>query len=102
MSPGAHVPFNRLSLNIGEQLMLLPRQFVIADTLEILSIRDDVCGFVSGRSSLGREGLKVDAATALQPGFSGAVVLEIAHSGRVPIRLTVGMRIAMLYMQAIG
>lgn len=42
---------------VAEKYPLLPRQFVLATTMEYISLPNNLTAFVEGRSSLGRLGL---------------------------------------------
>lgn len=45
-----------------ERYLLLPGQFVLATTMEYISLPNDLTAFVEGRSSLGRMGLFIQNA----------------------------------------
>lgn len=76
---------------------LHPGDFILASTIERVSIPHDIIGFVNGRSTLGRHAVVIHAtAGLLDSGFVGNVTLEISNLGRVPIELTPGMRIGQL------
>ncbi len=46
----------------AEKYLLLPGQFVLATTMEYISLPDNLTAFVEGRSSLGRMGLFIQNA----------------------------------------
>lgn len=86
----------KITINIGESLILHPNQFVLGSTLEYLKIPDDLIAYIIGRSSWGRLGLVIATATIINPGFAGVITLELTNVGEVPIRLYPGLRIAQI------
>ena len=81
-------------INNGNPFILHPGDFVLATTLEKITIPDDLVGRLEGRSSLGRLGIVVHStASVVDPGFSGVIVMELGNMGRVPVALYPGMRV---------
>ena len=76
--------------------LLLPGQFVLATTMEYISLPDDLTAFVEGRSSMGRLGLFVQNAGWVDPGFYGEITLELYNANRCAIELKAGRRIGQL------
>jgi dCTP deaminase len=83
----------------GEHFLIHPGDFVLGATLEFVALPNDAMAFVEGRSGIGRRGLLIATATQVAPGFHGVIVLELANTGTVPLRLRPGMRIAQLVLQ---
>jgi dCTP deaminase len=81
---------------LGKKLILHPQQLVLGSTLEYLKMPKDLTAEVIGRSSWGRLGLIISAATLVHPGYTGVVTLELANEGDTPIALYPGIRIAQL------
>ena len=80
----------------GDTFILYPNNFVLATTIEYISLPDNLTAEVQGRSSIGRLGLNVQNAGWVDPGFCGEITLELFNSSRNPIKLEKGMRIAQL------
>ncbi|MGH3749735.1 MAG: dCTP deaminase, partial [Micromonosporaceae bacterium] len=81
----------------GEPFVLHPGEFVLASTLEVVSLPDDLAGRLEGKSSLGRLGLLTHSTAGfIDPGFSGHVTLELSNVANLPITLWPGMRIGQL------
>lgn len=76
--------------------LLLPGQFVLATTMEYVSLPNDMTAFVEGRSSLGRMGLFIQNAGWVDPGFRGEITLELFNANRCAIELKAGRRIGQL------
>jgi len=78
----------------GKQFILQPNDFVLATTMETITIPDDLLGRLEGRSSLGRLGIVVHStASVFDPGWHGVAVLELGNLGPMPVALYPGMRI---------
>ena len=76
--------------------LLLPGQFVLATTMEYITLPDNLTAFVEGRSSLGRLGLFIQNAGWVDPGFEGEITLELFNANRYAIELQSGHRIGQL------
>lgn len=76
--------------------VLLPGQFVLATTMEYISLPDNLTAFVEGRSSLGRMGLFIQNAGWVDPGFEGEITLELFNANRCAIELKAGRRMGQL------
>lgn len=85
----------------GEHFVMQPGDFVLAVTLERITISPSLLGRLEGRSSLGRLGIVVHStASVFEPGWDGQAVLELGNLGRIAVALYPGMRIcAMTFEQ---
>lgn len=86
----------KVFVSLGEKLILHPQQLVLGCTLEYVRLPNDLVAEVMGRSSWGRLGLIMSAATLIHPGYAGVITLELANEGETPIALYPGIRIAQL------
>jgi len=78
----------------GEAFILHPGEFVLASTLETVTLGHQLAARLEGKSSLGRLGLLVHSTAGfIDPGFSGHVTLELSNVASLPIRLWPGMKI---------
>ena len=74
-----------------------PGEFVLASTLEVLTLPDDILAQVEGKSSLGRIGLLIHATAGfVDPGWTGKLTLELSNVAKMPIALYFGMKIGQL------
>ena len=81
----------------GEPFVLHPGEFVLASTLEVVTLGSGLAGQLNGKSSLGRLGLIIHSTAGfIDPGFSGHVTLELSNVATLPIRLWPGMKIGQL------
>ena len=87
---------DKVSVALGENLVLHPQQLVLGCTLEYVRLPNDLAAEVIGRSSWGRLGLIISAATLVHPCYAGVITLELANQGDTPIALYPGIRIAQL------
>lgn len=88
----------RVYIPLGQKLFLHPQQLVLGCTLEYIRLPNDLVAEVVGRSSWGRLGLILSAATLVHPGFAGVITLEMANQDDVPIPLIPGLRVAQLVL----
>lgn len=86
----------RATVPLGEQFWLHPQQFALGATLEFIRMPAHLGAYVVGRSSWGRIGLIVATAIMVQPGYHGALTLELVNDGETPIALYPGLRVAQL------
>lgn len=87
-------------VSIDKDFLLMPGQTVHGITLEKISLPDDICGWIEGRSRFGRLGLMVHITSSfIQPGSVGYQVLEINNAGPMPLSLTPGLAICQLIFE---
>lgn len=78
-----------------EAFPLHPREFVLAATLERITLPDSLVARLEGKSSLGRLGLLVHSTAGfVDAGFRGQLTLELLNVTNLPILLYPNMRIA--------
>ncbi|MCX5070800.1 dCTP deaminase [Micromonospora lupini] len=81
----------------GRPFVLHPGRFVLASTLEVVSLSARLAAQLEGKSSLARLGLVIHkTAGFIDPGFSGHVTLELSNAANLPIRLWPGMKVGQL------
>ena len=87
----------KVEVDDGEAFVLHPGEFVLASTLEVITLGDQLAGRLEGKSSLGRLGLLTHSTAGfIDPGFSGHVTLELSNVANLPIKLWPGMKIGQL------
>ena len=86
-----------VEVDAGEQFILHPGEFVLASTVERVTISDKLAARLEGKSSMGRIGLMIHSTAGfIDPGFNGDITLELSNVARIPIALTPGMKIGQL------
>jgi dCTP deaminase len=76
---------------------LNPGEFVLASTLESISLPDDIVGRLEGKSSLGRIGLLIHSTAGyVDPGWQGNLTLELSNVAKLPITLYYRMKIGQI------
>jgi len=81
-----------------EMLVLGPREFVLCATAESITLHDPrLVAILCGKSTLARDGLHVEAAGLADPGWSGALTLEVFNAGPATIILRPGQPICQVY-----
>ena len=81
----------------GEPFILHPGEFVLGQTLERLTLPDDLVARLEGKSSLGRLGLLIHSTAGfVDAGFSGKLTLELSNVANLPITIYEGMPIGQI------
>lgn len=86
-----------VTIAAGDSFILHPGEFVLGNTMEFISIPNDLVGRLEGKSSLGRLGLIIHSTAGyIDPGFYGHLTLELGNVATLPIKLYPEMRIAQI------
>jgi dCTP deaminase len=81
----------------GEPFILHPGEFVLGQTLETVTLPDDLVARLEGKSSLGRLGLLIHSTAGfVDSGFSGHLTLELSNVANLPITIYQGMPIGQI------
>ncbi len=76
---------------------MLHGAFILAHTLEKISLPSNVAGKLEGKSSLGRLGLMTHiTAGFIDPGFDGDLTLELSNAGPYTLILRTGIKIGQI------
>ncbi len=83
-----------------EPFILHPGEFVLANTLERITLSDSIVARLEGKSSLGRIGLLIHSTAGfVDPGWDGNLTLELSNVSRLPLTLYKGMPIGQISFQ---
>ncbi len=75
----------------SEHITIHPGTTILGMTREKISIPEDICGWLEGRSKFARLGLLIHiSASFMQPGISNHQVLEMSNFGPIPIDIYPG------------
>jgi len=81
-------------VRVKDYLVLMPGESVMGLTLERITLPDNICGRLEGRSRFARLGLMVHiTASFMQPGISNHQVLEMYNASPMPLAIHPGTRI---------
>lgn len=81
----------------SKEFVLHPNDYALAPLFEFVRIPENLVGRLDGRSSLGRLGIVVHStAGAVDPNYSGPLIMELKNLGMLPVFLYPLMRIATL------
>lgn len=96
-------PYDRDSVTGGteemtaESIVLHPGQFVLAETLEAISLPDNIVASIEGKSSIARLGIELHQTGGwIDAGFAGSITLEMCNVNQRPVRMHAGMPIGQL------
>jgi dCTP deaminase len=80
-----------------EPFILHPGEFVLGQTLERVSLPDDLVARLEGKSSLGRLGLLIHSTAGfVDAGFEGNLTLELSNVANLPITIYHSMPIGQI------
>ena len=80
-----------------EAFILHPGEFVLGQTLERVTLPNDLVARLEGKSSLGRLGLLIHSTAGfVDAGFHGNLTLELSNVANLPITIYHGMPIGQL------
>lgn len=85
------------TLEPGEQLVIPPGQFGLLLTEEVVTIPNDVIGFISVRFTIKRRGLVNVSGFHVDPGFTGRLKFAVYNAGSQNIILSRGERVFMIW-----
>lgn len=88
-------------VEVEDSLLLLPGQAVHGVTLERITLPDNICGWIQGRSRFARIGLMVHVtASFMQPGqIATKQVLEMNNAGPIPLAIYPGTAICQIILE---
>lgn len=76
---------------------IMPGQFVLAETLETITLPDNIVSSIEGKSSVARLGIELHQTGGwIDAGFSGTITLEMCNVNSRPVRVYAGMPIGQL------
>lgn len=84
----------RVHIKDGKFITIKPNEMILGITKEKITLPDNICGWLQGRSRFARFGLAVHVTAGfMQPGISNHQVLEIVNLGETPLALYPGTEI---------
>jgi dCTP deaminase len=92
------------SIRVHDFFVLMPGESALAKTVEKISLPDDICGRLEGRSRFSRLGLLVHiTASFMHPGISNHQILEIYNASPIPLAIHPGIKICQfIFEKTIG
>lgn len=86
----------------ADSVILEPDESILSETMEKISLPNDLCADVVGRSSLGRLFVSVHETAGFgDPGFSGTITLEMTNDNPNPVRLHKGDRVCQIIFKTL-
>lgn len=81
-------------IKVKDFFVLMPRESVLAYTMEKITLPDNICGRLEGRSRFARLGLLVHiTASFMHPGIKNRQILEMYNASPFPLAIHPGTRI---------
>ena len=91
-------------LEVDDQFVLMPGEAALGITRERLTLPDDLCGWLEGRSRFARVGLMIHiTASFMQPGIDNRQVLEMYNAGPIPLAIPPGLAVCQfVFAECVG
>ena len=96
-------PYDRRSIGskVGEthagSFVIEPGRFILAETLEEITLPDNIVASIEGKSSIARLGVELHQTGGwIDAGFSGTITLEMCNVNQRPVRVYAAMPIGQL------
>jgi dCTP deaminase len=93
-----------VSIRDGEAIIIKPDEMILGITKEKITLAENYCGWLEGRSRFARFGLAIHVTAGfMHPGISNRQVLEIVNLGHTHLALYPGTRICQfIFEKCIG
>lgn len=85
-----------VELEEGQFFEVLPKEFVIATTLENIKMPHNVMATLYPRSSLNRRGLSINLTGVVDAGYEGSLIIPMENKNQQPVRIYPGERFCQL------
>ena len=94
--------FETITLKSGQYFEILPREFVVVETLEKVKIPEDLMAILYPRSSINRRGLSIDLSGIIDAGYEGNLIIPLKNNTSSQIiRVYPGERFCQLVFHAL-
>ena len=81
----------------ADSIVLEPGRFMLAETLEVIGLPDNIVASIEGKSSIARLGVELHQTGGwIDAGFRGSITLEMCNVNARPVRMYAGMPIGQL------
>lgn len=92
------------TIRVHDFFVLMPGESALAKTVEKITLPDNICGRLEGRSRFSRLGLLVHiTASFMHPGISNHQVLEMYNASPIPLAIHPGTKICQfIFEKTIG
>ncbi len=89
------------TIHVHDFFVLMPGESALAKTVEKITLPDDICGRLEGRSRFSRLGLLVHiTASFMHPGISNHQVLEMYNASPIPLAIHPGTKICQFIFES--
>jgi len=81
----------------ADSIVLHPGKFLLAETLEVIELPDNIVASIEGKSSIARLGVELHQTGGwIDAGFRGSITLEMCNVNQRPVKIYAGMPIGQL------
>lgn len=95
--------FDVIELEEGQYFEILPNEYILVSTLELIKVPNDLMGILYPRSSTNRRGLSVDLTGIIDSGYEGPLTIPVRNNTQTQtIRLHPGERFCQVTFEELG
>lgn len=88
---------SRVQETRADSIVMEPGMFMLAETLETMTLPDNIVASIEGKSSIARLGIELHQTGGwIDAGFRGSITLEMCNVNQRPVRMYAGMPIGQL------
>jgi dCTP deaminase len=88
---------SRVHEKTADSIVLDPGRFMLAETLEVIGLPDNIVASIEGKSSIARLGVELHQTGGwIDAGFRGSITLEMCNVNQRPVRMHAGMPVGQL------
>ena len=81
----------------ADAIVLQPGKFLLAETMEVIELPDNIVASIEGKSSIARLGVELHQTGGwIDAGFRGSITLEMCNVNQRPVKIYAGMPIGQL------
>ncbi len=101
LTNGKKENFEVINLKEGQFFEILPREFIIATTMEKIKMPSNLMAILYPRSSQNRRGLSINLTGIIDAGYEGQLMIPIENKNMEPLRIYPGERFCQLTFEEI-
>lgn len=95
----AHIDLHLAVRDGSEKLVIPPKGFKLAQTVEKITTSENICAFMEGKASLAKQGISIEqSSTFIEPGSSNHMTLEIFNASDSDVTLSHNQPIAKMFV----
>lgn len=93
IEPESEIKETAIKIHFSKSVTIKPKQFVVVDSLEFVSLSTEIAGLYDNYTHLARKGVFTHFGSVLaDPGYKGKISLEVFNASDHPVTIAKGDR----------